>query len=238
MIMGSLLVLLALLSCGSNDAVTGPTAVLEAPARVERRTWRDDRKDLLNWFLGHRPEGTPALYSDKAGHVLSLSWDGTSGSGGAYYAKWPAAWQLHRWDAVNVYLTEDWSGGLHGNRAAYSLSRLVWLPRRANPGDRGRNAGNRITWYDAACAVVAGPEPFESEWMFEGFERHDFGGVVGEADAAVVRYIWGPGREERSFYTWTWGWVRWQYVIDGAVLYDFTFNKPGAAVAPGAECSR
>jgi hypothetical protein len=211
--------------CASRPPAPPPPPPQPPPPPV---TWRDDRGDLLNWFLGHGRESRPLRAPD---HSLALTWKGDERAGDSRYAKWATAHEHHRWDADNVYLVED-----RTDNSAYVFSRGIMFQRRAQPGDHGRANDNLITWYDDDCKPTAGPKPFRHEWRFEGFRTHDFGGVVGVQEAAVVWYAWGTGREERFWYTWQHGWVRWQFIQDGKLTYDVIFNQPGEQVPPGQEC--
>lgn len=226
---GVILLSLALLLAGcGRGSLTGSTEAI----RVEEPddpAWRQDRSDLLNYFLGH---GREDKYLRAKGHNLSLEWQGGQFSGESRYTKWATAHEHHRWDAAMVYLVEDETGA--GN---YSFSNGIFFSRRAKPGDSGRADSNQITWYNADCSVKK-VQSFRFEWRFVGFQRAALGGATAEQDYAIIAYIWGPGREERFWYGWDDGWVRWQYIENGELLNNFTFNLPGEQVPHGTECAQ
>lgn len=238
-----LLLCVALVGCGHNSITGPPPEPSDDPvAVVTEPAWRQDRGDLLNWFLGHQPDGSGLRsakpYVSPAGGVglsaLSLTWDGSQHSGHARYGKGPQSflsWEHYRWDAEAVYLVED-----HGrNGDTYGFSRGPWFSRRAKVGAGGRAVGNVLQRYDDRCRQVESA-PWQYEWRYTAQGRADFGGVVGVQDYIVISYIWGTGREERYFYTWDWGWVRHQYVQDGAIHHDYTMNLLGPTIDFGEEC--
>lgn len=218
-----------MLGCGRANDVTGPVAYEPSPPAP---TWRDDKSDLLNWFLGHNRENTPTSSRGigQGGHSLALEWEGGQHSGDSRYMKWANAQEHHRWDANFIYLVEDTSGTV-----PYSFSAGILFPRHAKPGDGGRADSNVITWYDKDCNPTKS-YAFRYEWRFVGYFHEDFGGIVGEQDAIVVSYTWATGREERFWYTWSHGWIRWQYIENGKLTYNFTFAQPGMQVPSGREC--
>lgn len=236
-------------ACG-GDSVTVPDSVQPTVSPNNRigeviifePTWRQDREDLLNWFLGHQRDRVPSLYGQTWGpagtplNTLSMSWEGGPGSGSAYFGKGytklaAPSWEHYEWDAAFVYLREDLDP--FGNHMGFS--RGPWFARRARLGDSGRAVGNILTFYDAQCQPLRTMR-WEYEWRFTDRGRRDFGGIVGVQDFIVISYIWGTGREERYTYTWEYGWVGHQYIQDGAVVHDWVLNQLGALVPHGEDC--
>jgi hypothetical protein len=243
----SLCLALLLVGCASERAITAPEPVTAAAAAEP--AWRQDKADLLNYFLGHRPEGVsvwagPAVGNYAVSHTLALDWEGGASSGRAWWVTRPGSnWQTYRWDGAAVYFVAD--RDIHmvdGNREpmdSYGFSEGIWLPRRVPNGyARGRNVGNRLTWYRPGCEARDAGVPWAYEWEVTGPVSIDHGGDVGVDDTVLVRYIWAPGQIEEFAYSWRWGWVRWAYIADGRepVVHRFV-TKASEPAIHGGGCS-
>ena len=234
--------LLGLLGCGGN--VTGPSSVM-VEAEPAAPTWRQDRTDLLNWFLGHHPEnlGVQAIPVEKGPHgfystigQLSLHWEGGQHSGEARYVKsqFPDSWEHYRWDAGAIYLAEDHQQ-YGANHNSYQFTRATWCARRAHLGDGGRDADNLVRVYKDPC-IFQLQAPAPHEWLFSGQGTQDFGGDVGVQDYITLDFILGSN-VERFWYTWEWGWIRHQAFDRSGMFHDWLSNRiMTQAPIPGEEC--
>jgi hypothetical protein len=216
-------------SCGCRGGVAGPNPVTPSL----EPTWREDRSDLLNYFLGHRPEGLQPRAPNNTAQWLALGWEGNEHAGRSFTMKTiaPRNGELHRWDDNFVYLVED---GQDGARS-YAFSRGMWLPRRGKVGDRIEQRDNTITWYDASCRAED-PRGWPIAVTIDSQGPYDFGGKLGVLDTLWITYWWPTRRidildpAERFAYTWEWGWVAWQGVVNNLPVY--AYNDPQPASTP------
>jgi hypothetical protein len=190
---------------------------------------------MLNYFLGHRPEGVsvwagPAVGNYAVSHTLALDWEGGASSGRAWWVTRPGTnWQTYRWDSSAVYFLEDrdvhMRDGAGQPMVAYGFSDAVWLPRHvANGYARLRNTSNLLTWWREGCERRDDGIWFTFEIEVEGPLSIDHGGDIGRDDTITVRYIWQSGEEEEFSYTWRWGWVKWAHLANGVTTHTNRFT--------------
>lgn len=215
------ILLLLSTGCGSDTGIIEPSP-MPSP---DPMAWRQDRTDLLNYFLGHRPDGMQPHSPGDRGHWLALGWE----SGRSFYLKvaTPRNGELHRWDDNFVYLVEDGQAGLK----SYSFSNGRWIPRRGKAGDRIESPNNLITWFDSSCNAQP-PRAWPIAITIDSIGPYDFGGALGVQDTLWLTYWW-PTKTmdrldpaERFAYTWEWGWVAWQGMVDKLPVYVFNDPRP------------
>lgn len=223
--------LVVLAACGGGSP-TAPT-LPAAPTPISEPSWRQDRSDVLNWMVGHTPEGQSMWPTDGGGHGMGVVLEGSQGSGSFWWVKLsPNNYERFSYDASFIYWREDHEsrgmvqqGGVPYGTIAYTWTNVRWLPRKLPaPGTVMNNTENRIQWRDGSCAVTV-DNNYPVYVTFHGMERIP----QGEAIHTSFR-VGGSPFSEHQWYTWENGWVRWEYWKDGEssprYVSDFTTLVP------------
>lgn len=227
----ALISLVVLAACGGGSP-TAPT-LPEAPPPMSMPSWRMDRSDVLNWMVGHTPEGQSMWPTGGMGHGMGVVLEGSQGSGSFFWVKLsPNNYERFSYDASWIYWREDHEsrgmvqqGGVPYATIAYTWSNVRWLPRRLPvPGTVMNNTENRIQWRDGSCAITV-DNNYPVYVTYHGMERLP----QGEAIHTSFR-VGGSPFSEHQWYTWENGWVRWEYHRDGEpsprYVSDFTTLVP------------
>lgn len=207
--------------CGGNSP-TAPESPALPPEVNSFPSWRMDRSDVLNWMVGHTPEGQ-VMWADNfptggGGHGHGSVLEGSQGSGSFVWVKLtPNNYERFSYDANFIYWREDHDtrgmnqqGGVPWGSIAYTWTNVRWLPRRLPPpGTVMNNTENRIQWRDRSCAITV-DNNYPVYVTFHGMERLP----QGEAIHTSFR-VGGSPFSEHQWYTWENGWVRWEYHRDG-----------------------
>jgi hypothetical protein len=226
--------LAVLFGCDGSDPIVQPTPIL--PPSDQTPLWRLDRSDVVNWMVGHQPEGTGIW----GGHFITPVLEGNESNGRIIFVKIsPYNYEIFEYDRAFIYHREDhggrWNGGatwgLEEAHAAYSWrnadgSKTVWSPRKVTPGFYMENEASKHHYGLGSCEV---DRSFRSNLYAHvvGIEKIDVGGKIGVTET-LHTFFAHPSTKGSTFdttehywYSWDYGWVRWHDAKNSS-----TFNDP------------
>ncbi len=182
--------------------------------------WRMNRADALNWMLGHRPDGvwldSEEYYQGTGGHGMIPVLEGSQGSGEFIWLKLRTGNNYERftYDAGNIYWRED--HGYNGQYISYTWTNVRWLPRNLAMAGYIENTENRIHWHNTSTCEVGVDNHYPVYVTFHGYESLNQGGDTGTMDVIHVSFqVSASPYTEHYWYSWQWGWVRWEYRHSG-----------------------
>jgi hypothetical protein len=161
----------------------------------------------------------------------------------AYFTKWsPNVFEVYRWDSSYIYHQED--HGDSDSSQAYHFEPGLWMKRQMKVGEKIDQTNTSATYYvPSTCAIkIANAPAYYINTLEAHLPNYDLGGDVGKQDVIVLAYNYDPSLRylEKFYYAKGWGWVKWEYYVDGQLQSTSIFNKIAASVTPpnySAQCT-
>lgn len=175
--------------------------------------------DILDYFLSDNPN-----QSLTGSHPLSQKIADQK----VYYTKWSGdSFEEYNWDDTYIYLKEDHSGSPVPE--SYTFLPGKWLKRKMKIGEVINVSENQMQKFSGSTCAPQNLASFPYKIILEVHNPNYFlGGDLLTQDVIIIKYDYtnGTGTDfERSYYSKTWGLVKWELYRNNTVIHTSTFNN-------------